>query len=201
MVMGPKARAKGDDGWPRRAPPAPQTATAGAFGAGEASDEITVWGQLPSLGGSHRALRTCSTSASIDLWGRQPPGREGQSPSSLDTPGQRQIKLRAASSLGQPRPIGRYVPAGRPHRPCSPHSNGPLLDFIERRAARLARRRPLRPGRPCRPCWCARLRAGAPLGSLPVRGLSQLLALHHGQLRLPLRRPLLRLARARVSGG
>ena len=120
---------------------------------------------------------------------------------SSSTPRHPQSKLRAASSLGQPRPIGRYVPAGRPHRPCSPHSNGPLLDFIERRAARLTRRRPLRPCRPCRPCWCARLRAGAPLGSLPVRGLSQLLALHHGQLRLSLRRPLLRLARARVSGG
>ena len=27
-------------------PSAPQTATAGAFGAEEASDEVTVWGQL-----------------------------------------------------------------------------------------------------------------------------------------------------------
>ena len=199
--MGPKALAKGAEGQRRRAPSAPQTATAGAFGAGEASDEITVWGQLPSLGGSHRALRTCSTSASIDLWGRQPPGREGQSPSSLDTPGQRQIKLRAASSLGQPRPIGRYVPVGRPHQPCYPHSNGPLLDFIERCAARLARRRPLHPCRSCLPCWCARLWAGASLGCLPVRGLPQLLTLHHGQLHLSLRRPLLRLLRVRVSGG
>ena len=45
LVMGPKARAKGAEGRPRRAPSAPQTATAGAFGAGEASDETTGWGQ------------------------------------------------------------------------------------------------------------------------------------------------------------
>ena len=37
-------------------------------------------------------------------------------PSSFDTPRQRQIKLRAASGLDQPRPIGRHVPAGRPYR-------------------------------------------------------------------------------------
>ena len=28
---------------------APKTATAGAFGAGKASDDVTVWGQLPAL--------------------------------------------------------------------------------------------------------------------------------------------------------
>ena len=41
-------------------------------------------------------------------------------PSSFDTPRQRQIKLRAASSLGQPRPISRLVRSGGPypaHRP------------------------------------------------------------------------------------
>ena len=37
--------------------------------------------------------------------------------SSFDTPRQRQIKLRAASSLGQPWPIGRDALAGRPYRP------------------------------------------------------------------------------------
>ena len=31
------------------------------------------------------------------------------------------IKLRAASSLGQPRPIGRQVLAGQPYRPSIPH--------------------------------------------------------------------------------
>ena len=43
-----------------------------------------------------------------------------ESPSSFDTPRQRQIKLRAASSLGQPRPISRLVRSGGPypaHRP------------------------------------------------------------------------------------
>ena len=45
--------------------------------------------------------------------------KEKKSPSS--TPRQCQVKLRAASSLGQPRPIGRYVLAGRPYRSCFPH--------------------------------------------------------------------------------
>ena len=66
----PRARAKGAQGRPRRAPSAPQAATAGAFGVGEASDEVTVRGQLPVLSGSHRALRTCCTSAVMDLWVR-----------------------------------------------------------------------------------------------------------------------------------
>eukprot|EP00964_Phaeocystis_antarctica_P048757 scaffold28230_cov69-Phaeocystis_antarctica.AAC.2 len=48
---GKKARSGGAQGRPRRAPSAPQAATAGALGAGEASDEITAWGQLPALGG------------------------------------------------------------------------------------------------------------------------------------------------------
>ena len=42
-------------------------------------------------------------------------------PSSFDTPRQRQIKLRVASILGQPRPIVRDMAsavAGRPYRPC-----------------------------------------------------------------------------------
>ena len=69
-VMGSRARAKGAQGRPRRAPSAPQAATAGAFGVGEASDEVTVRGQLPVLSGSHRALRTCCTSAVMDLWVR-----------------------------------------------------------------------------------------------------------------------------------
>ena len=37
------------------------------------------------------------------------------------TPLQRQIKLRAASSFGQPRSIGRRALAGRPRWPCFPH--------------------------------------------------------------------------------
>ena len=40
------------------------------------------------------------------------------------TPRQRQSKLRAASSLGQPRPVGRYVLAGRPYQPCFLHALG-----------------------------------------------------------------------------
>ena len=46
--MGPKARANGAEGRPREAP---QTATAGAFGAREINKvyDVTVWGQLPAL--------------------------------------------------------------------------------------------------------------------------------------------------------
>ena len=48
--------------------------------------------------------------------GKRPPKRRRPTrPSS--TPRQRQIKLRAASSLDQPRPTGRHVLAGRPYRP------------------------------------------------------------------------------------
>ena len=50
-MVGP-TRAKGAEGRPRRAPSAPQAATAGAFGAGEASNKITAWGQLPAPGKS-----------------------------------------------------------------------------------------------------------------------------------------------------
>eukprot|EP00964_Phaeocystis_antarctica_P091624 scaffold58791_cov62-Phaeocystis_antarctica.AAC.2 len=103
--MGPRARAKGDDGWPRRAPPAPQTATAGAFGAGEASDEITVWGKLPSLGGSHRALRTCSTSTSMDLCGgdSRPEVKANHPPALIRPANARSSSGRppASASLGQ----------------------------------------------------------------------------------------------------
>ena len=42
---------------------------------------------------------------------------------SSSTPRHPQSKLRAASSLGQPRPIGRCVLAGRPYRPCFLHRN------------------------------------------------------------------------------
>ena len=50
LAMGPKACAQGAQGRPRRAPSAPQTARAGAFGAGEASDGISGWGQLAARG-------------------------------------------------------------------------------------------------------------------------------------------------------
>ena len=43
----PKAQAKNHG---ERAPPAPQIAPAGAFGAREARDEISAWGQLAALG-------------------------------------------------------------------------------------------------------------------------------------------------------
>ena len=46
------------------------------------------------------------------------PEASANAPSS--TPHERQIEPRAASSLSQPRPIGRHVLAGRPYRPCSP---------------------------------------------------------------------------------
>ena len=42
------------------------------------------------------------------------PEASANSPSSM--PRQHQIKLRAASSIGQPQPIGRYSLAGRPYR-------------------------------------------------------------------------------------
>ena len=47
------------------------------------------------------------------------PEASAGSPSS--TPCQRQNTLRAALSLGQPWPVGRYVMAGRPYPPCVPH--------------------------------------------------------------------------------
>ena len=50
---------------------------------------------------------------------------EASADSLSSTPRQRQIKLRAASSLGPPRPIGRYALAGRPYRPCFPHRSAP----------------------------------------------------------------------------
>ena len=45
---------------------------------------------------------------------------EASANSPFSTPRQRQFKLRAASNLGQCRPIGRYVLTGRPYRPCFP---------------------------------------------------------------------------------
>ena len=70
------------------------------------------------------------------------------SPSRHPPPCQRQIKLLAASSfgrplaaagLGRPWPSGKYVPAGRPHRPL-------LHTGVHRRSARLHE---CAPGRPC----------------------------------------------------
>ena len=37
----------------------------------------------------------------------------------------------ASASLGQPRPIGRYALAGRPHRPCLPHRCSVSLVFFD----------------------------------------------------------------------
>tara|TARA_B100000795_G_scaffold249380_1_gene216867 strand:- start:152 stop:1195 length:1044 start_codon:yes stop_codon:yes gene_type:complete len=54
------------------------------------------------------------------------PEASAQSPSS--TPRQRQIERRAASSLGQPRLVGRDLPAGRPHWPRPPHRSK-AVDF------------------------------------------------------------------------
>ena len=66
------------------------------------------------------------------------PEASANSPSSFDTARQRQMMLRAASSLGQPRPtsadLGRCVPAGRPaipapmHRPCFRPRYAPHLE-------------------------------------------------------------------------
>jgi len=53
-VDAPEAPAQGAEGRPRGAPSALQTATAGAFGAGGASEDATVWGQLPPLGRERR---------------------------------------------------------------------------------------------------------------------------------------------------
>ena len=115
-VMGSRARAKGAQGRPRRAPSAPQAATAGAFGVGEASDEVTVRGQLPVLSGSHRALRTCCTSAVMDLWVRTYRVKAAAQKRRRITlllwyappaPDQAQGGLQprpASASLGQPRP-------------------------------------------------------------------------------------------------
>eukprot|EP00964_Phaeocystis_antarctica_P109588 scaffold74025_cov33-Phaeocystis_antarctica.AAC.2 len=59
--MGLRGRAQDAEGRPWRAPLAPQTATAGAFGAGEASDEITAWSQLPALGSVPAPLEMCGS--------------------------------------------------------------------------------------------------------------------------------------------
>ena len=57
----------------------------------------------------------------VSLCENSRPEASAHSPSS--TPRHPQSKLRAASSLGQPRPIGRCVLAGRPYRPCFLHRN------------------------------------------------------------------------------
>ena len=54
--------------------------------------------------------------------GEQPPSGLGRSALR-----QRQSKLRAATSLGQPRPIGSCALAGRPHPPCCFFTQGALL--------------------------------------------------------------------------
>ena len=70
--------------------------------------------------GLYRGIDTTVTCA--PLWRRAAQRLRPLRPSS--TPRQRQIKLRAASSLGQPRPVGRYVLAGRPYQPCFLHALG-----------------------------------------------------------------------------
>ena len=76
------------------------------------------------------------------------PGASANSPSSFDTPRQRQTKLRATSSLGQPRPVGRYALIGRPYgdRPCFPH-----MQATRTCTARAAMQ--------CSPCVAATLRS------------------------------------------
>ena len=76
------------------------------------------------------------------------PGASANSPSSFDTPRQRQTKLRATSSLGQPRPVGRYALIGRPYgdRPCFPH-----MQATRTCTARAATQ--------CSPCVAATLRS------------------------------------------
>ena len=76
------------------------------------------------------------------------PRASANSPSSFDTPRQRQTKLRATSSLGQPRPVGRYALIGRPYgeRPCFPH-----MQATRTCTARAAMQ--------CSPCVAATLRS------------------------------------------
>ena len=116
---------------------------------------------------------------------RRPPGGrcvessrpEASASSPYSTPRQRQIKLRAAFSLGHPRSIGRCALAGRPYRPYFPHRPcffphrppDPSLrrTSTRRRYARTpctgSRRRARPPpppprGRPCSPCCAASAR-------------------------------------------
>ena len=75
-------------------------------------------------------------------------------------PFQRQWRPQAAPTKQPPRPVSRFVRAGRPHRPCFPHADARyrcLCPFagVQRRAragrqacARAARRRPGRAARP-----------------------------------------------------
>ena len=69
-----------------------------------------------------RARREVACDACV---GNSCPDASAISPSS--TPRRRQSQLKVASSLGQPQPIGRYVLAGWPYRPCFQHSAVPLL--------------------------------------------------------------------------
>ena len=66
------------------------------------------------------------------MWEAAAPEASTTSPSR--TPCQRQAKRRAAPSLGPPRPIGRHVLAGRPHRPCFPAHRREELPLISTRA-------------------------------------------------------------------
>ena len=55
----------------------------------------------------------------LPMW--KPAAQEASANSPSSAPRQRQIKLRAVSCLGQPRPIGRCGLAGRPTGVVSPH--------------------------------------------------------------------------------
>ena len=105
------------------------------------------------------------------------------SPSSFETPRQRQITLRAASSLGPPASaslgqFGRGVLAGRPHRPCSPRRHHACDQRARRvfplqaghvQAARRRRRQRLRPERLSRPRAPLTRRGHGQLWRVPAR--------------------------------
>jgi hypothetical protein len=74
-----------------------------------------------SLFADLRLLRTADAFVGAALCGNSRPEASASSPSSYSTPRQSQIELRAVSSLGQPRPIGRGTLAGGLYRPWFPH--------------------------------------------------------------------------------
>ena len=92
-----------------------------------------VFGNRPKQGADTIVCTNCKAEVSSNRCARMPkatvpryPEAPATSPSGLDTPRQRhESQRRAASRLGQPRPIGGDALAGRPYqpmsRPCFPH--------------------------------------------------------------------------------
>ena len=111
---------------PRRPPPKAAVVSAARWPSPGVWDVTTNRKACEVVGGALRGGATPSEAPCAN----SRPEASAHSPSSVDTPRQRRIKLRGAFSLGQPRSIGRHGLAG-PASPAliSPHrrSGGPAV--------------------------------------------------------------------------